>query len=307
MESPSFAGMRKTRGGASRNPNSAKYFVSMCQERILKDGSTKDWIQVRGDNASLKPLQTFDKSRVLRALLDKHTEVIVKLGDHDEIKHEFEMGKSLSRVKGFVKFICFFECEDDFTMYPRKGQRSSLCKGVGSSMKVIVMPFFSMGPLSNGFISSNHQVFISCIKHAIMSIFEAFFIANICHNDFHVGNVVLKRTSLKVINYSPFPGEAPFEIETHGVRTWIMDFEKSKRVDVASMSARDWFLYDLRKFFMMMPTLVQGIVPSDVRPVTLFLEKIEIQRPITRNIVQQLLETVDGLKFHIDSMEDMDA
>ena len=121
--------MRKPRGGASRNP-SKKYFVSECQDHIEQYGSTKDWVH---DDVSLKKLENYDKSRVLRAVLDKHTEIIVKLGDHDEIKHEYEMGKSLSRIKGFVKFICFFECKDDVLQ---------------SSMKVIVMPYFKMGSLS---------------------------------------------------------------------------------------------------------------------------------------------------------------
>ena len=80
--------------------------MSSCQDRLrAQNGTTADWIQVRGDDASLKKL---DKSRVLRAVLDKHTDIIVKVGDHDEIKHEYEMGKALSRLKGFVKFICFF-------------------------------------------------------------------------------------------------------------------------------------------------------------------------------------------------------
>ena len=203
--------MRKPRGGASINP-STKYFVSTCQDRI-EYGSTTDWVQVRrDDDDSLKKLETYDKSRVLRAVLDKHTEIIVKLGDHDEIKHEYEMGKSLSGIKGFVKFICFFECKDDVLQ---------------SSMKVIVMPFFKMGSLSRLPFDSKaagKNIFISCIKHAIMSIIEAFFITGIGHNDFHTGNVVLKKTNLKTIVYRPFQDEAPFEIETNGVRTWIMDW-----------------------------------------------------------------------------------
>lgn len=285
--------LQKTKGGASRNPKSSKYFVSTCQDRISK----KDWIQVQH---SLKPLQNYDKSMVLKGVLEKHTNVIVKLGDNNEIKHEYEMGKLLSKVKGFVKFICFFQCNDDFLQYPK----TTLCQGDGSSMQVIVMPYFEMGPLSGAFNVVSTKIFTSCLKHAVMSIIDAFFIANIGHNDFHVGNVVLKKTSQRKIVYQPFPNKPPFEIETNGVRTWIMDFEKSAQVDNTSMVARDWFLYDLKKFFMMIPTLVKGTCPSNFQAINSFLNSIDIvkcSQGINHVHVVKLLELIDAISFDFEN------
>lgn len=159
-------------------------------------------------------------------------------------------------------------------------------------MKVIVMPYFAMGPLSS--MKFRSKEFASCVKHAVMSVVEAFFLAGIGHNDFHSANVLLKKTSLKTIEYNPFPNEdESFEIETNG---GLMDFEKSARIDSqSSMRDRDWFLYDLKKFFLMMPTLCRekDIAPSDVQGIVSYIGTIPIDRSIRRADVDGILRTID--------------
>ena len=76
-----------------------------------------------------------------------------------------------------------------------------------------------------------------------------------------------------------------------------MDFEKSVKINVTDLKARDWFVYDLNKFFMFMPTLChhKDINPSDVQTITAYINTIDINRPISRNHVVRLLELVDGM------------
>ena len=76
-----------------------------------------------------------------------------------------------------------------------------------------------------------------------------------------------------------------------------MDFEKSVKINVTDLKARDWFVYDLNKFFMFMSTLChhKDINPSDVKTITAYINTIDINRPISRKHVVRLLELVDGM------------
>ncbi len=67
-------------------------------------------------------------------------EIIVKIGDNDRIRHEYDISMRLRKVKGFVKYFCYFECNDNFFDSFKRGN------GSGNQMKVFLMPYF---PLSS--------------------------------------------------------------------------------------------------------------------------------------------------------------
>jgi serine/threonine protein kinase len=230
-----------------------KYYLSYCQDKITaKNPTTKDWIHVV---KTLKlPLQEYDKSRILLAKLEEHKDIVVKLGDDESIRKEYEYAKKLYRFKGFVKFICYFECNDNFLHYP-SNERNHLCNGEGTQMKIIVMPYFEMGGIGvYPWTKTNISLLRSCIKHAILSILSVF-VNGYLHGDFHPGNVLLKKTKQSSIDYD-FDGIGVVpNIETNGVRTWIMDFENTREVKKKQTeNKRDTmdFYYDLQKFFMLL-------------------------------------------------------
>ena len=254
-----------------------KYYLSYCQDKITaKNPTTKDWIHVV---KTLKlPLQDYDKplnfsngtastvppeiqwqllpthrfrSRILLAKLEEHKDIVVKLGDDESIRKEYEYAKKLYRLKGFVKFICYFECNDNFLQYP-SNERKDVCNGEGNQMKIIVMPYFEMGGIGvYPWTKTNISLLRSCIKHAILSILSAF-VNGYLHGDFHPGNVLLKKTKQSSIDYA-FDGIGLVpNIETNGVRTWIMDFENTREVEKENKRDTMDFYYDLQKFFMLL-------------------------------------------------------
>lgn len=225
-----------------------KYYLSYCQDKINnQNANTNGWINII---KTLKfPLEDYDKSRILLAKLELHKDIVVKLGGDESIRKEYEYSKKLYRLKGFVKFICYFECNDNFLDYPNK-TNDYLCKGEGSQMKVIVMPHFEMGNIgSYTWSNENIQLLRSCIKHATLSHISAY-ASGYLHGDFHPGNVLLKRTKQASISYL-FDGIGEVtNIETNGIRTWIMDFENTREISKGNKADLVDFYYDIQKFFM---------------------------------------------------------
>jgi hypothetical protein len=224
-----------------------KYYLNYCQDKINKTNpNTNGWINIV--KTLQLPLKVYDKSRILQAKLEYHKDIVVKIGDDESIRKEYEYSKKLYKIKGFVKFICYFECNDNFLEYPSE-KRNYLCNGEGNQMKIIVMPYFELGSI--GFYSwtpDNMHILRSCIKHALLTYISAFTYGYL-HGDFHPGNVLMKKTKQRSIDYL-FDGVGEVKnIETNGIRTWIMDFELTREIDKSNIMDNIYFYYDIQKFF----------------------------------------------------------
>jgi serine/threonine protein kinase len=293
--------LNKTDLSLTRNPDKHKFFLSSCQTRITnRTSTTEGWLTI------LKLLKIdsseYDKSRVLLGALQDYGEIVVKIGDSDDIRREYEMSTQLQSIKGFVKYICFFQCNDNFRNIP-SADRTTLCKGEGRQMKVILMPYFPLGSIAS-FHWQNYTIehFHTCLKHAILSMITAFFKLNILHGDFHIGNVLLKKTKQKTISYSIPNLGFQTEIETHGLRTWIMDFENSKVANMSdsynSMMSINYFYGDLSKFFTMMQYIIKMIDPRTIAPITVYIGKLTIRgNMIKHDELQHILILIDGIQF----------
>lgn len=286
--------LNKEIGSSTRNPNSSKYYIS-CQEKITPN--TEGWIKII---KSLKIVDDNDKSTVLLSVLDKHTDIIVKISDSN-LKKEYEYGELLKKIKGFVKYICFFECNDNFRNYP--GKKTDLCKGVGKSMKIIVMPYFKLGSLASyKWDSTNIKLFHTCLKHSLLSILMAFNKLNIIHGDFHPANVVLKETKQKELSYD-IPTIGLLEhIPTYGIRTWVMDFENSSIADFSNnynkMKTLNDFYYDLSKFFTLLKGFIKNLNFITIQPIIHYISAIHIKSNLlTLKNINDILDLIDNIEL----------
>jgi len=274
-----------------------KYYLSYCQDKINKQNpNTNGWLNII---KTLKlPLQDYDKSRILLAKLEEHKDIVVKIGDNENIIREYEMAKKLYKLKGFVKFICFLECNDNFLNYPNKN-RNYLCNGNGSQMKIIIMPYYEMGCI--GFYSwtnDNIKTLRTCIKHALLSYINAF-TNGYLHGDFHPGNILLKTTKQTSIDYL-FEGIGEVKnIETNGIRSWIMDFENTRHITKDNKKDIMDFYFDIQKFF----TLLQDhrFIKNLDRTSLLFVT--QINNTYMNSLIYPNMDFIIGIIDSIDKIE----
>jgi len=331
--------LAKTEPSLTRHPNIHKYYLSSCQTKITnRTPTTESWLKIV-NALKLDDSSNYEKSRVLLGALDTHGEVVVKIGDSDDIRREYEYNQKLQSIKGFVKYICYFECRDNFrtvfsgvapsglrtvfsgvapsglrtvfsgvapsglrTVTPSK--RTSLCHGPGNEMKIILMPWFPLGSMSE-FKWQDYvpQLLISCLKHAILSMLTAFYKLSILHGDFHTGNVLLKKTKQKTISYE-IPQLGTFlDIETYGIRPWIIDFENSKMANLQgspyeSMMSMNDFYFDVNKFFMLLLSKNKYIDPTTIIPIRGYMDSLHMKSTFpTRDNVLELLRRMDHIQF----------
>jgi hypothetical protein len=233
--------------------------------------------------------------------LETHGEIVVKVGDTPHITREYMMSHTLQNIKGYVKYICYFECNDDFRSIPSKS-RDTLCKGPGTQMKVILMPYFPLGNIQ-GYEWTNENIHIlhSCLKHALLSMIYVFQTKHIRHGDFHSGNILLKKTKQASISYS-IPGIGDFPtMELHGIRPWIMDFENSSVVKMESnydrIMALTYFYADIGSLFNSLQGRSYKINPRTVSPVIIFYNKLNMKgNMITHPELLKMFSHIDEIR-----------
>jgi len=251
----------KQTGGLSRSPNSAKYHVQTC---------SPEWIRIEEEIKRVQNARDIDiqKSQILRGIMSDKA-VMIKIGDSRDLDNEYAASQIVKGLKGFIKFYCFFTCDDDFREY-FKGKRLSICKGPGSSMKVIVMPYFPMGSVASyAWTPENVGILNSCLYTACLYYIDAFKEKRFIHNDFHAANILLKHTKQRTLDFHD-----GITVTLMGVRPWIGDFEKSA---IGNGSAIDYenFKYDIGKLFLLLPSLIPNIARSTIFNMAAFFQGVD--------------------------------
>jgi hypothetical protein len=250
----------KQLGGLSRNPNSSKYYIETC---------SPEWIRITNEIKKARDFRDIDiqKSQLLQGTM-KDEAVIVKIGDSQDIDNEYVAAQHVKRLKGFIKFYCFFTCNDDFREF-FKGKRTTICKGSGTSMKVILMPYFPMGTLaapSKPWTLETVATLQSCLYVACLCYIDVYKQKRFIHNDFHAANILLKATTQPSMTFSD-----DISVRLNGVRPWISDFEKSA-IGTGTQMDYENFKYDMAKLFYMLPTFLPQIDRSRILNVVVFFQ-----------------------------------
>lgn len=160
-----------------------------------------------------------------RQYTKKNKHVVLKIGPVSKtVLKEYEISKKLQSIPGFVKDICVFDCHDNTNI--TSNLASAICKATeidDNHKDVLVMPYVHGSSIANyKWNTSNVQMLKSLLKQAVMSSMEAYHEFGFIHNDFHLDNILMKRTKQHVVKY-----KNDVEIATHGFKIVIIDFDRS--------------------------------------------------------------------------------
>lgn len=201
---------------------SGKYFID-CSKRVSKDQpTTQAWLSIQ---ERLKPTNFQDTNRVLLGVLEKQKRVVIKIGESLLLHKEYKVGETLSQTPGFIKYICYFECEDDYKRHDGSAT-TNLCKAPGNAMKCLIMKYYPLGSLGTyKWGASNFHILKTLLAQCVMSMMMAFEQHGIIHNDTHSKNILLESTKKTVIQYTI--ANKTYDLPTHGYRIVMMDYENA--------------------------------------------------------------------------------
>jgi len=118
------------------------------------------------------------------------------------------------RIQGFLPFTSYFEY---------------------SNLGLITMPYFELGNIGlYPWTPDNIHILRTCVKQTVLAYTNAFFHGYL-HGDFHPGNVLLEKTD-----------------EPNGLRTLIMEFSKTRKIDANNKKDIIDFYFDIEKFFILL-------------------------------------------------------
>lgn len=179
--------------------------------------------------------QRDEDSRVLLAYLDKNhskVNIVVKMGrENSTIKNEYSISERLHKTNcsGFIKFICIFECYDN-------NSSDKICQGTpekNTKKEVLIMKYYNEGSVKrHAWTNSKFHILRSILIQTIYSLVVAYQNTGFIHNDTHLDNILIKRTTRTHNNYQI--DRRIIEIETNNYTCIIMDFENCFFTDKSS-------------------------------------------------------------------------
>lgn len=225
-----------------------------------------DIVRYKNDVSILKGLISNIKNiPSLKTTMNNTRHIIVKIGYSDKtLEKEFKIGNLLSdhNIPGYINYICLLDCFDDSY---KKEKPSRICTAdhkPENNKKVLIMPYISEGSIKNfNWSLDKFDILRSVVIQSIMSALCAYQTLGFIHGDFHLDNILLKKTKKTHIEYSleTDKGMKQIKIPTNGYKIVIMDFENSWIVDkdkglytywknLYNMISRlKWDLYDNKK------------------------------------------------------------
>jgi serine/threonine protein kinase len=184
--------------------------VDVCQQNINKDIEKRkpEWLQLT------HVLQNIHGKGVASMIAKIDTkDVVVKVQLANNAVDEYQFQERLKVLNGFIQYQCYFTCNGDNSYIEqfanhRDLKKNMLCTENGTSMGVIVMPYYPNGSLEDCLkqYTDAHADIKSILVNIIQNAFNAYTKIGFTHGDLFTKNVLLDA------EYKPV----------------LIDFEKSK-------------------------------------------------------------------------------
>jgi serine/threonine protein kinase len=221
----------------STSKTTSKKYALDCTNKLENSNyTTKDWFEI---TKIIEPTNNDDKNRIILGILDKHKQCVAKIGENDTLNKEFLITNELFS-ENVIKTYCFFKCNDDYKQVNE--ERSHLCNSKGNQMSVLLMEYCELGNMREFDFYKYQLAFYSCMKQSLLTLIELCYNQGFYHNDFHAGNVLIKKTKTDTIDY--ILGDKIHKVKTHGYKVILMDFENAFLLNKVNHTVNQKFLQD---------------------------------------------------------------
>jgi len=254
---------------------------------------TKDWLWIdhvlHKSNADLGLL----KGRLLNKR-SKH--VVVKFGIPTVMRHEYDIGELLKAIPNFMRYYCNnFTCDDTATHLFQQNYvtHPHICKGPGDNIGFAIMPYYSLGSMnSHSWKIDNLDILKNVLKQVAGGILTAHALFGFSHNDIHLDNILLRRTSKKHLTYPIIDSDLMLPLK--GTYAIIMDFERST-IKPAHDSVPRRAYEAVRKVLHLAATMdANSDLALDVNDLRI-MRLASTNTPVTASTVQEVWTAIDGM------------
>lgn len=221
---------------------SRKYALDCTNKLENSNYTTKDWFEI---TKIIETTNNGDKNRIILGILDKHKQIVAKIGENNTLHKEFVISNELFSTN-VIKTYCFFKCNDDYTQVNE--EREYLCNSKGNKMSVLLMEYCELGNMREFDFYKYQPAFYSCMKQALLTLIELCHNQGFYHNDFHAGNVLIKKTKMNTIDY--IIKDKIYTVKIQGYKAVIMDYENAVLVNKPKTEYynNDFLQKDIQRF-----------------------------------------------------------
>lgn len=206
---------RRQSGGSTK-------FRLPCQSMADDPASRETWLQVRG--------ALLDENPLLKGFLDRSKEVVIKHDTVQNTEKDYLIAEALfdNKCPNIIKYFCKFTCDDSVNVDDRGKQvnaagKTFICDGKGGPRGFVVMSFYPMGSVIDRRWERRDLGLLKDIaRQALFAYLHAHMETGFVHGDFHAGNVIVRATKKKTVQYGSLA-----KLPTGGTYAMIMDFGKS--------------------------------------------------------------------------------
>lgn len=254
--------------------------------RLPCEDNSSDWL-------TIKRYLGEKQFNVLLGSLQNYKEVVIKFGREEEINQEYQHSLIAyeNKVPNFIGFLCRFSCEDNIESIKTRHFEIEpfICKNPGSTIGVIVMPYYPLGNLQQyPWNRSNFSILKNIllqIGFALLTAYERF---QFIHNDLHVGNILLRKSKKTQLQY-----EHNQTIHIMGIYPMVMDFGRSYQAKDA-----DFKVYsDINRLLTVTKYMDASDLVLDYNDSELQKWSIE-NRKITASVYEDYRRVIDNIKIH---------
>jgi serine/threonine protein kinase len=237
------------------------------------------------EKEDIRIIEAFLKSSSTQTQYYKKKHLVLKIGPSTKtIKKEYNISERLSDIPGFINAICIHTCLDTHETSGR------LCTGKQGDewRSVLVLPYLKDGSMESfQWSDSNLHIMKSLLKQIICSCWNAFELHGFIHNDLHLNNIMLKKTTKKNVSY-----KTGGIIETNGFLAKIIDFDRSF-IDVERKSGLEIYWRNLQNIFERLHFDLNQVV-IDIQPISNMIATA-VSKKTDSSMTIRLLTLVDGI------------